>query len=211
MIKTVETNVLVLVGHCFVRWIWGIYGFNSEVVKIEYICLCIKFAMSMEPNNVKNLVSTDCKKKVLGKHDRIMIVQFKPQIKLGSTPMKDIKDTMSILECFDVLMYDRTSNCLDNNSWHHNLFIKKGRVIEFLQVKFSSFLKHTVKRTKLNMFEDSHWCTQQNLPPPEYWGWKRVDQIYVPHWVNLGEAAIAVQESRGDANELMSKGDCERD
>lgn len=63
MIKTVETNVLVLVGHCFVRWIWGIYGFNSEVVKIEYICLCIKFAMSMEPNNVKDLVFYRLQKK----------------------------------------------------------------------------------------------------------------------------------------------------
>lgn len=63
IIKTVETNVLVLVGHCFVRWIWGTYGFNSEVVKIEYICLCIKFAMSMEPNNVKDLLFYRLQKK----------------------------------------------------------------------------------------------------------------------------------------------------
>ena len=63
MIKTVETNVLVLDGHCFVRWISGIYGFNSEVVKIEYVCLCIKFAMSMEPNNVKDLVFYRLQKK----------------------------------------------------------------------------------------------------------------------------------------------------
>ena len=62
-------------------------------------------------------------------------------VKLSSSPIiKAVTDAIPVVERFDVLMYDRTSNCLDINSCSSDLFVKKGRAIEALPPTFATIL-----------------------------------------------------------------------
>ena len=104
-------------------------------------------------------------------------------VKLSSSPtIKAVMDTMPVLKRFVVLMYDRTSNCLDGNSCRRDLFVKKGRVMEALPPTFASLLQHSFRAA----YQAGHvWRLsldqQQQLPFPEDLGWKMVGETHFPH------------------------------
>ena len=67
-------------------------------------------------------------------------------IKLSCSPtIKAVMDGMPVLEQFVVLMYDQTSNCLDVNSCRHDLFVKKGQVMEALLPTLTTLLQHSFR------------------------------------------------------------------
>ena len=98
-------------------------------------------------------------------------------IKLSFTPsLEDVKDAMPVLERFVVLMYDKTSNCLDVNSCRRNLFVKRGRAMDALPPTSAALLQHSFRAA----YQAGHvWrqslIAQQQLPPPENWGWKKAE------------------------------------
>ena len=56
--------------------------------------------------------------------------------------VQDEIDSMPILERFAVLMYDRTSNCLDVNSCGRELFVKKARTMDALSPTSAALPQH---------------------------------------------------------------------
>ena len=102
---------------------------------------------------------------------------------------------MPMLERFVILMYDRTSNCLDVNSCRCDLFVKKGRAMEALPPTFDALLQHSFHAAyQAGHFWRKSFTQQQQLPSPEDWGWKMVGEMYFPHWTDFAEAAIAIRE-----------------
>ena len=94
-----------------------------------------------------------------------------------------------------VLMYDRASNCLDVNTCRRDLFVKKNRTMESLPPTSDALYQHALRAS----YQAGYVWQQsleafQDLPSPEEWGWKRVNDRYVPHWRDLPEAAIALRE-----------------
>ena len=103
--------------------------------------------------------------------------------KLSSDPtMQAVKDAMPMLECFFVLMYDRTSNCLDVYSCPRDLFVKKERAMEALPPTFAALLQHSCRAA----YQAGHvWAQslvqQQQLPSPEDWGCTMVGEVYLSY------------------------------
>ena len=65
--------------------------------------------------------------------------------RLSSMPkVQDVIDSMLTLERFAVLMYDRTSNCLDVNSCRQELFVKKGRPMDALPLTSAALFQYSV-------------------------------------------------------------------
>ena len=64
-------------------------------------------------------------------------------IKPSSTSaIKAVKDAMPMLECFVVLMYGQTMNCLGINSCRCYFFVKMGRAMEAFRPTFAALLQH---------------------------------------------------------------------
>ena len=178
-----------------------------EVVKIKKICLKIQYATLSGQTNLKGFCSSMPSQDVT----RLRFLQLARKsawkawlnfdciteifIKLESALTKaDVKDAMPMLERFVVLMYDRTSNCLDVNSCQRDLFVKKGHAMESLPPTFKALLQHTYRAAyQAGYVWRQSLVHQQQLPSPENWGWKRVGETYAPHWSDFAEAAVAVR------------------
>ena len=99
-------------------------------------------------------------------------------VKLSSSlTIKAVTDAMPVLERFVVLMYDRMSNCLDVNSCHLDLFVKKGWAMKALPPTFAALLQHNFCAA----YQAGHvwWQSlnqQQQLPSSEGMenGWRNV-------------------------------------
>ena len=109
--------------------------------------------------------------------------------------VQDVIDAMPTLERFVVLMYDRTSNCLDVNSCRRELFVKKGRPMDALPPTSAALFQHSLRAA----YQAGHvWkqalVKQQVLPSPENWGWMKEGDGYVPRWTTLQEASRAIRE-----------------
>ena len=50
--------------------------------------------------------------------------------------------TISVLERFVIIMYDRTSNCTDLNTAHKQLFTNKSCTLELLPPTSDAFIQH---------------------------------------------------------------------
>ena len=67
--------------------------------------------------------------------------------------------------------------------------------MESLQVTFGALLQHTYREAYQSGYVwGQSLVSPAKLLPHENWRWKQVDQMHVPHWIKLGEAATAVQE-----------------
>ena len=108
-------------------------------------------------------------------------------VKLSSSPtITVVTDAVFVLKRFFVLMYDRTSNCLDVNSCRRDLFVKKGRTMEALTPTFAALVQHSFRAA----YQAGHvWRQslnqQQQLPSLEDWGWEMVEETYFPHWTGI--------------------------
>ena len=105
-----------------------------------------------------------------------------------------IQDAMPTIERFTDLLYSRTSNCLTTNEWKRELFCQ-GRSIDNIPPKSAALWKHTLRSCYVagnvsvqSMFKD------QILPNPENWVWKMENSNLIPHWTDLFEATVALQD-----------------
>ena len=95
--------------------------------------------------------------------------------RLMNVPSIDtLQDVMPVLERFVVLMYDRSSICMNVNDAHKELFAHRGRSIESIPPTADALFQHS----KRSVYQ-SGYCWGQclvcvpELPSPSDWGWQK--------------------------------------
>ena len=112
---------------------------------------------------------------------------------LGATHTPSIADdSLDTLECFVVLLHDRTSNHEHVNDAHKQLFTQKGRAIDALLLTRKALRQH-IRRTAYQ----AGYCWGQmmvaaaELPSPSEWGWMKSATCWDFCWTTLREATKA--------------------
>ena len=105
------------------------------------------------------------------------------------------ESTLSALERYIVILYDRTSDCVNLNAARKQLFTKKSRTLDNLPPTSDAFLMH-VKRA---VYQAAHcWShsLQKQLPvhDPATWGWCKSDEKWTPVWMTLPEVSDTCRE-----------------
>ena len=83
--------------------------------------------------------------------------------------------TLSVLQRFVVLLYDRTSDCADLDSARHQLFTKKSQPLELLPPTRDTFEQH-VKQAAYQAIHTWSHCLKQQMPNVDPGQWGRSDQ-----------------------------------
>src|SRR6218665_1789141 len=103
--------------------------------------------------------------------------------------------TLSVLERFIIIMYDRTSECIDLNTARMNLFTKKSRSLELLPPTSDAFLQH-VKRSIYQAVHCWGHCLEKQVKvlDPGDWGWTKNGNGWVPLWMTIPEVSKICRE-----------------
>ena len=101
-------------------------------------------------------------------------------------------DELSIFEEFVVIMYDRESETNKFDEARLDLFARKQRQYNAVPPSSAALVQH-VKRSVL---QAGHTWGQalsriQNLPAPSNWGWKKENDVWVPHSTSLASFAAS--------------------
>lgn len=208
MIRTVDTDVVVLATACFqhIRCaeLWIAFGTGQH---LRYLAIH-DLAASMGPDRTTALLffhaftGCDTVSCFLGHGKKSAWETWKsfPEVtacfvQLSSEPA-DIQPFMADVQRFVVLLYDRSSNKTSVNALRKHLFTKKGRPMEALPPSEAALLQH-VKRAVYQ----SGFCwyrsllVQQNLPSPAEWGWQAGDDgQWRPLWTVLPDIAKCCPE-----------------
>ena len=110
--------------------------------------------------------------------------------------MKDVQDSLPVLERFVVLMYGRASQCQSINDAGKVLFAQKGRTLENIPPPADALLQHAkgVANQAGHCWEQCLVCIPE-LPSPSEWGWTRSESdVWQPLWSTLPEASKVFQE-----------------
>lgn len=104
------------------------------------------------------------------------------------------KSTMSLLERFVVLLYDRTSDVMEVNEARKQLFTQKSRSLENLPPTQAALKQH-IKRAS---YQSNCWkqclTTHYELPSPADWGWRKDITGWQPLWTTLPQASETCYE-----------------
>ena len=102
--------------------------------------------------------------------------------------------TISALEQFVILMYDRTSGISGINEARKQLFTQKSRALENLPPTLAALEQH-IKRV---CYQSNCWnqalIPNPDLPSPADWGWKKDQTGWQPVWTTLPEASQSCSE-----------------
>ena len=116
-------------------------------------------------------------------------------VSLANTP-ELVESSVTSLERFVILLYDRTSSLEDINQARKHLFAQKGRSIENIPLTKAALVQH-IKRAVYQ----AGYCWAQattpspDLPCPSEWGWKRKEPCsWEANWTSLPEATVACRE-----------------
>jgi hypothetical protein len=103
--------------------------------------------------------------------------------------------TMSILERFVIVLYDRTSDAENLNVARKQMFTKKARPLENIPPTSNAFLQH-VKRSVLQAVHCwSHSLeTQMPLINPANFGWFKDGDKWLPVWMTIPQVSKMFQE-----------------
>ena len=102
--------------------------------------------------------------------------------------------SMSLLERFVVLMYDRISESTDINEARKQLFTQKSRTLENIPPTQTALVQH-IKRT---CYQANCWnqalVRDPQMPEPSDWGWTKETTGWQPIWTTLPAASQACTE-----------------
>ena len=85
----------------------------------------------------------------------------------GPSLIKDVDTT--VLERFTILLYNCTSTIVNIDEAHHELFTKKGRVMDALPPTKAALVQHIRRAVYQSGHCMLHVCL--DMPTPENWGW----------------------------------------
>ena len=106
-------------------------------------------------------------------------------------PTADDTESMPLLERFVVLLYHRTSNCIDVNSCRRELFCK-GRAINNIPPTQDALHQHVRRAAYMGCYVWGNYLIPvMNLPSYEAYGWKA---DATPHWTDLPQASKGLRE-----------------
>ena len=108
--------------------------------------------------------------------------------------LMQVQEAMPTIERFTVLLYQRTSHCLNTNERRRKLFCQGGGIDNITSTS-AALWKHTLR----SCYITGHVWVQsmikvQTLPTPEDWGWKFENNNLITHWTDLPEAAVAIRD-----------------
>lgn len=116
-------------------------------------------------------------------------------VSLANTP-ESVESSVTSLERFVILLYDRTSSLEDINQARKHHFAQKGRSIENIPQTKAALVQH-IKRAVYQAGNCSAQATTSSpdLPCPSEWGWKRKEPCsWETNWTSLPEATVACRE-----------------
>ena len=92
-----------------------------------------------------------------------------------------------------LLLYHRTSNCLNTNECRKELLCQ-GRNIDNIPPINAALWKYTLRSSYIagHVWAQS-MIKVQTLPTPEDWRWKFENNKLISHWTDLPEAAVAIR------------------
>ena len=114
---------------------------------------------------------------------------------LSCAPSNIPGDTMSVIERFVILLYDRTSMCTEIDQARQKLFAKRTNVKQIPPTRAA--MEQHIKRA---IYQGGHLWGQTLvaspvLPSPTNWGWmKTTDGMFEPYWSTLPEASKVCSE-----------------
>ena len=104
------------------------------------------------------------------------------------------QSSMSLLEQFVVLLYDRTSDLVKVNDARKWLFTQRSRSMENIPPTQAALTQH-IKRASYQAYcWNMAMCLVPELPNPEDWGWWKDDRGWHPLWTTLPEASESCRE-----------------
>ena len=113
-------------------------------------------------------------------------------VSLANTP-ELVESSVTSLERFVILLYDRTSNLEDINQARKHLFAQKGRSIKNIPPTKAALVQHI----RWAVYQAGYCWAQATtpspvLPCPSEWGWKRKEPCsWEANWTSLPEATVA--------------------
>ena len=108
--------------------------------------------------------------------------------------LEDVKGHFPLIERFAVLMYSRVSNALTADEARRELFCQ-GKSIETIPPTSAALYKHVLRAAYIaGYYWGQSLLRLQNLPSPEEWGWKLVNDRYIPAWTDLPEATVTLRD-----------------
>ena len=102
--------------------------------------------------------------------------------------------TISALERFVILMYDRTSDIVEINEARKQLFTQKSRSLENLPPTLAALEQHIKRASHQSNCWNLALIPDPDLPSPADWGWKKDQTGWQPVWTNLPEASQSCSE-----------------
>ena len=104
-------------------------------------------------------------------------------------------ETLSVLERFVILLYDRTSYCLTLDQARKHMFTKKSKTLETIPPTSNAFLQH-VRRTVYQAVHCWSHCLEPLMPTfdPVQWGWCKDGEKWLPQWTTIPQVSSVCQE-----------------
>lgn len=206
-VRTVDTDVVVLSIATFSKLkldeLWVAFGTGPS---FRYIPIH-KLAVAMDPRMCANLhvfhafTGCDTVSSFGGRGKKTAWETWKvfPEVTEAFEDLlimrDDISDkTMSTLERFVVLLYDRTSDVIEVNKARNQLFTKKSRTLDNIPPTQAALKQH-IKRAS---YQANCWnqplIADPKLPSPIDWGWRKESTEWQPLWTTLQEASQSCYE-----------------
>ena len=96
---------------------------------------------------------------------------------------------LDIIQRYDVLLYDCTSEALFVNDARRIMYCKGGKSIDSILLTTNALLQHIKQATIQGAFICS--IAKPTIPDPTSLGWIRTNEILCPFWMSIPEAAKA--------------------
>lgn len=208
MIKTVDTDVIVLAIACFRRMslseLWVAFGSGKHLRYFPIHVLARNLGSERSSALPFFHAFTGCDtvscftgrgKKTAWEVWNSFTDIAQTFVKLSSEPA-DVQPFLPDIQMFVVLMYDRSSSKMTVNALRQHLFTKKSRSMEALPPTEAALLQH-VKRAAFQSGYSWYRClsAQQTLPSPNQWGWcDDGSGEWKPLWTTLPEVAKCCPE-----------------
>ncbi len=115
-------------------------------------------------------------------------------LSLSTGPLLIKDEDATVLERFTILLYDRTSNIVNIDEAHRELFTKKGRAMDTLPPTKAALVQHIQR----SVYQGGHcWGkmlqVRLDMPTPGNWGWVDPNN-WKPLWTTLPEASVSSRE-----------------
>jgi len=104
-------------------------------------------------------------------------------------------ETLSILERFVILLYDRTSECVTLDLARKHMFTKRSRTMENIPPTSNAFLQH-VKRSVYQAVHCWSHSLESQMPvfDPAEWGWCKDEDKWLPLWMTIPQVSQTCHE-----------------